>query len=53
MNVCELTLVVLTSAQVKNRYFQDETHEGCYDEFVSGIGRRLPVNFGCWIVVFV
>jgi hypothetical protein len=31
----------------------DEAHEGCCDEFVSGLGRRLPVNFGCWIVVFV
>jgi hypothetical protein len=24
---------------------QDEAHEGCCDEFVSGLGRRLPVNF--------
>jgi hypothetical protein len=32
---------------------QDEAHEGCCDEFVSGLRRRLPVNFGCWIVVFV
>jgi hypothetical protein len=31
---------------------QDEAHEGCCDEFMSGLGRRLPVNFGCWIVVF-
>jgi hypothetical protein len=31
----------------------DEAHEGCCDEFVSGLGRRLPVNYGCWIVVFV
>jgi hypothetical protein len=23
----------------------DEAHEGCCDEFVSGLGRRLPVNF--------
>jgi hypothetical protein len=21
--------------------------EGCCDEFVSGLGRRLPVNYGC------
>jgi hypothetical protein len=33
MNVCELTLAVITR-QVKNRYRQDEEHEGCYDEFV-------------------
>jgi hypothetical protein len=25
----------------------DEAHEGCCDEFVSGLGRRLPVNYGC------
>jgi hypothetical protein len=23
----------------------DEAREGCRDEFVSGLGRRLPVNF--------
>jgi hypothetical protein len=23
---------------------QEETHKGCCDEFVSGLGRRLPVN---------
>jgi hypothetical protein len=26
---------------------QDKEHEGCHDEFVRGLGRRLPVNFGC------
>jgi hypothetical protein len=31
----------------------DEAYEGCCDEFVSGLGRRLLVNFGCWIIVFV
>jgi hypothetical protein len=25
---------------------QDEAHVGCCDEFVSGLGRRLPVNVG-------
>jgi hypothetical protein len=25
----------------------DEALEGCGDEFASGLGRRLPVNFGC------
>jgi hypothetical protein len=25
---------------------QDEAHEGCCDEFVRCLGRRLPVNFG-------
>jgi hypothetical protein len=31
----------------------DEVHEGYCDEFMSGLGRRLPVNYGCWIDVFV
>jgi hypothetical protein len=53
MNVCELTLAVLTSPQVKNSYRQDEEHEGCRDEFVRGLGHRLPVNYVCWIVVFI
>ena len=25
---------------------QDEAREGCRDEFVSGLGHRLLVNFG-------
>jgi hypothetical protein len=25
---------------------QDEAHGGCCDEFVRGLGRRLPDNFG-------
>jgi hypothetical protein len=25
---------------------QDEAHGVCCDEFVRGLGRRLPVNFG-------
>jgi hypothetical protein len=25
---------------------RDEAHGGCCDEFVRGLGRRLPVNFG-------
>jgi hypothetical protein len=24
-----------------------EAYEGCGDEFVSGLGCRLPVNYGC------
>jgi hypothetical protein len=52
MNVCELTLAVLTSPQVKNRYHR-MAHEGCRDESVRGLGRRLLVNYGCWIVAFV
>jgi hypothetical protein len=45
MNVCELTLVVLIpwSKQVP----EDEEHEGCRDEFMRGLGRRLPVNYAC------
>jgi hypothetical protein len=37
----------------QGQVLQDEEHEGCRDEFVRGLGRRLPVSYGCWIVVFV
>jgi hypothetical protein len=53
MNICELTLVVLTFPLGQEQVPPDEAHDGYCDEFVSGLGRRLPVNFGCWIVVFV
>jgi hypothetical protein len=46
MNVCELILVVLTSPG-QEQVPHDEAHEGWCDEFVSGLGRRLPVNYGC------
>jgi hypothetical protein len=52
MNACELTLDVLTSPG-QGQVPHDEAREGCCDELVSGLGRRLPVNFGCRIVVFV
>jgi hypothetical protein len=45
MNVCELTLAV-SHPTGQEQVPQDEAHGGCYDEFVSGLGRRLPVNFG-------
>jgi hypothetical protein len=53
MNVCELTLSVLTFTLGQEHVPLDEAHEGCCEEFVSGLGRRLTVNFGCWIFVFV
>jgi hypothetical protein len=48
MNVCELTLVVSHPPQAtgQEQVPQDEVHGGCYGEFVRGLGRRLPVNFG-------
>ena len=46
MNVCELTLVVSHPPTGQEQVPQDEAHGGCCDEFVSGLGRRLPVNFG-------
>jgi hypothetical protein len=52
MNVCELTLAVLTHPG-QEQVPQNEQHEGCRDEFVKGLGRRLLVNHGCWIVIFV
>ena len=53
MNICELTLVILTFPPCQGQVPQDEVREGCCDEFVSGLGYRLPVNYGCWIVHFV
>jgi hypothetical protein len=53
MNVCELTLSVLTFPPDQGQVPQDEAHKECYDEFVSGLGHRVLDNFGCWIVVFV
>jgi hypothetical protein len=32
---------------------QDESMKDVAMRFVRGLGRRLPVNYGCWIVVFV
>jgi hypothetical protein len=44
--VCELTLVVLTPLG-QEQVSQDKELEACRDEFVRGLGRRLPVNYGC------
>jgi hypothetical protein len=46
MNVCELTLAVSHPPIGQEQVPQDEAHGGCCDEFVRGLGRRLPVNFG-------
>jgi hypothetical protein len=46
MNVCELTLAVSHPPTGQEEVLQDETHRGCCDEFVRGLGRCLPVNFG-------
>jgi hypothetical protein len=46
MNVCELTLAVSHPPIGQEQVPQDGALGGCYDEFVSGLGRRLPVNFG-------
>jgi hypothetical protein len=52
MNVCELTLAILIPLG-QEQVPQDEAHGGCCDVFMIGLGCRLPVNFGCWIVVFI
>jgi hypothetical protein len=52
MNLCEITLAVLTP-RGQGQVPQDKDHEGCRDELMRGLGRRLPVNYGCWIVVFI
>jgi hypothetical protein len=36
----------LTAAAGQEQVPLDEAHGGCCDEFVRGLGRRLPVNFG-------
>jgi hypothetical protein len=46
MNVCELTLAILTSTPGQGQVPQDKACEGGCDEFVRGLGRRLLVNFG-------
>jgi hypothetical protein len=46
MNVCELTLAVSHPPTGQGQVPQDEALGGCCDEFVRGLGRRLPVNFG-------
>jgi hypothetical protein len=46
MNVWELTLAVSQPPTGQEQAPQDEAHGGCFDEFVRGLGRRLPVNFG-------
>jgi hypothetical protein len=46
MNVCELTLSVSHHPIGQEQVPQDEAHGGCRDEFVRGLGHRLPVNFG-------
>jgi hypothetical protein len=51
MNVCELTLAISYPSTGQEQVPHDEVHGGCCDVFVRGLGRRLPVNFGCWTVV--
>jgi hypothetical protein len=46
MHVCELTLAVSHPPTGQEQVPQDEAHGGCCDEFVRGLGRHLPVNFG-------
>jgi hypothetical protein len=41
MNVCELTLSILTSPPGQGHVPQDEEHKGCHDEFMRGLGHRL------------
>jgi hypothetical protein len=43
------THILLGQGQV----LQDEEHEGGRDEFMRGLGRRLLINYGRWIIVFV
>jgi hypothetical protein len=48
----------LTPPTCQEQVPQDEEHGGCCDEFVSGLDRRLPVNFGLldrvslWCIIY-
>jgi hypothetical protein len=44
MNICKVTFVVLTLGQ--GQVPQDKEPEGYRDEFMRGLVRRLPVNYG-------
>jgi hypothetical protein len=46
MNVCELTLAISHPPTGQEQVPLDEALGGCCVEFVRGLGRRLPVNFG-------
>jgi hypothetical protein len=45
MNVCELTLAI-SHPTGQEHVLQHGAHGGCCGEFMRGLGRRLPVNFG-------
>jgi hypothetical protein len=45
MNICELTLAVSHPPTGQEQVPQDEARGGYCDEFVRGLGRRLPINF--------
>jgi hypothetical protein len=53
MNVCELTLAVLTSPRSRIGTTKIRSMKDVAMRFVRDLGRCLPVNYGCWIVVFV
>jgi hypothetical protein len=53
MNVCELTLAVLTSPKSRIGTAKIRSMKDVTMRFVRDLGRRLPVNYGCWIIVFV
>jgi hypothetical protein len=38
---------------IPHNMLSDERMNDVAMMFVRGLGRRLPVNYGCWIVVFI
>jgi hypothetical protein len=42
--MCELTLAVSHPHTSQEQVPLDEAHDGCCAVFVSGLGRRLPVD---------
>jgi hypothetical protein len=46
MNVCELTLAVSHLPTGQEQVPLDVARGECCDDFMRGLGRRLPINFG-------
>jgi hypothetical protein len=46
-------LTVLTYPPGQEQVPHDEAHKECCDKIVRGLDRRLSINLGCWIVVFI
>jgi hypothetical protein len=41
------SLLLYSNPLDQGQVLKDKEHEGCHNEFVRGLGRRLTVNYGC------